>query len=37
MFNKVVNINYITTKFATGVPHSCMVMDRNGPHLPKLH
>ena len=41
MFNKIVNINYIVTKFSTLVPYNCMIMctklGKNGPHLQKLH
>ena len=26
MFNKIININHIITKFATVVPYTCMIM-----------
>jgi len=37
MFNKIVNINHIITKFAAVVLYICMIMCTNGPNLQKLH
>jgi len=28
MFNKIINLNHIITKFATFVPHTCLIMGK---------